>query len=501
MPNTPYSAADGTRQGSRAKSNSLQSREKTRAPIRDFVRVGGLAAALVSIFVSGCWIRTFDATKRPDIILVTMDTVRADHLELYGAPRPTAPNLTTLSRSGITFTKAAASAPWTLPSMASIHTGRPPSEHGAMDNASPIASNKPTIAEVLKTSGYRTQAVVSHVFTGQKFGFDRGFDVFDQSLVQGHGGSSSQQLTEAALKHFTSDGPEGDDAPTLLWVHYFDPHYSYERHEEYGFATGPPGKLTSPIVFQSPDGTELLNSSRTETEFIRAVYDEEIAHTDHWIGALIEGVRDSNRDRPAIFVVTADHGEALLERDRLGHGKDLYDEFIRVPLVIGGDIERSMWGLTVGRAVETASIATTVARLARLEDDPFPGVNLIDTALSHRSPTFVFAEGSYARGRDQRKLAVLHGTIKLIRHIDDDRVELYNLSEDKVERHNLVDDPKYARPLKALLEASEERFERLQAITHPDRNAADEARDELGLSPDERAKLEGLGYIEPATPR
>ena len=438
------------------------------------------------VVANGCWIRTFDTSKRPDLVLVTVDTLRADHLELHGHPRATSPALTRLGRTGIVFRNAVAQAPWTLPSMASLHTGQPPSVHGAIDSQHSIAMTLPTLAELLRAQGYRTQAVVSHAFVGSAYGFARGFEDFDETLVQGHDGSSSQALTQTALAYFD----QASDAPTFLWVHYFDPHYSYTRHPEYGFATGPRGRFADTIAFATPDATELLDLSRVEQRYMVDVYDEEIAHTDHWIGQLIDGIREADRDRAAIFVVTSDHGEAFLERGRLGHGRDLYDELIHVPLIVGGDIDRTIRGIMVGRPVETSAIATTLLRLAGVADPALPGIDLIDTAQSRRIPSFALSEGSYARGSDGRQVSVQQGNWKLIHHLDADRYELYNHATDPEERNDLIEDPKMHAKRTFLQSVVAPRSQAIRAM-EPDR---DHARPRL--DPDQQAKLRALGYLD-----
>ncbi len=442
---------------------------------------------LLLITQSGCWIRTFDASKRPDLVLITIDTVRADHLELYGYHKPTARNLTKLGREGIVFQDAFSQAPWTLPSMASIHTGLAPSDHGAIDSRSPIGDTHATVAEIFQANGYRTQAVVSHVFVGSNFGFGRGFDTIDESHVLGHNGSTSRALTETALRLFNASS----DAPTFLWVHYFDPHYSYLRHPEFNFATERKGRFGNAIHFATPEGTELLDLSRGEKQYMIGVFDEEIAHTDHWIGALIEGVREADRDRAAVFVVTADHGEAFLERGRLAHGKDLYDELIHVPLIIGGDIDRTMRGLSIHHSVETAAIPTTLLQLAGVEEHPIPGMDLIATALSQHVPPYASSEGSYARGHDQRKVSIARRGWKLIHNLDDDRFELYNRAADPHERQNLIDDPESAKTRDRLLAAIAPHSQKVLALVRGETEAA--------LSRSETEKLRALGYLEPAS--
>ncbi|MFT5290779.1 MAG: choline-sulfatase [Planctomycetota bacterium] len=418
--------------------------------------------------------------RRPDIVLVTIDTVRADHLDLYGYGRETAPRIAELGRAGLVFEQAIAQAPWTLPSMASIHTGLYPSEHGAIGNTTPLAANHPVIAEMLKARGYETQAVTSHVFVSSTYGFARGFDNMDESHIPGRTGSSSQIHTELALAAHRAAG----DAPLFLWVHYFDPHYSYLRHREYGFAADAAGRFDGDIHFVSSVGEELHDASPEELEYIRSVYDEEIASTDHWVGELIAGVRGSERTRPTVFVVTADHGEAFLDHGRMAHGKDVYDEMVRVPLVIGGDIDASLRGRRVKQPVETASIAATVLELAGIERHMIPGVSLISGTLSDSLPRDVYTEGSYAAAPDQRKRSIIHGTWKLILHLDDDHVELYNRATDPAEREDLAEDPESQVMRNTLL-----------AALARQRSSATANAPQADLSEEERSKLDALGYF------
>lgn len=439
----------------------------------------------IALLPVGCEMEPDLDPKRPDLILITIDTLRADHLDLHGYARPTAPNLEKLGRTGIVFEHAVASAPWTLPSMASIHTGLLPSEHGAVDSGTPIHPHHPTLATRLKEHGYETHAVVSHVFVGSKFGFARGFDAFNERHLQGHDGSSSAQLTKAALEQFGSRG----DGPAFLWVHYFDPHYSYERHPEYEFATGPKGRFGDAVVFLSPEGTEYLNASPDEAQYMLDVYDEEIAHTDHHVASLIDGVREASRGRPTVFVVTADHGEAFHEHGRLGHGKDVYDEMVRVPLIIGGDVPAGMSGRSTPHPVETASIASTLLILAGIDTHGFNGSDLLATARGEASPPYVFSEGSYARAHDQRKVSVDDGRWKLIVHQDEDRRELYDRQSDPGENENLIDAPGVAQIRASLLAALNARDAVIPSQT--------KASDPADLSDAERRKLEALGYIEP----
>jgi hypothetical protein len=156
-----------------------------RRPLRRLVthcRALAIASAIWGIAVAGIGCDS-KSNERPDVVLITVDTLRADHLELYGYPRATAPALAALSQRGVTFERAISQAPWTLPSIASLLTSLYPSQHGAVLADTPLAEGVTTLAQVLQSSGYHTDAVVSHVFVGSRYGLDRGFDTFDEELA------------------------------------------------------------------------------------------------------------------------------------------------------------------------------------------------------------------------------------------------------------------------------------------------------------------------------
>ena len=152
-----------------------------------------LGALVLALLALGC----HRADPAPDIVLITVDTLRADHLGSHGYSRNTSPAIDALGRDGIRFTQARSQAPWTLPSMASLHTSSYPAQHGAISARTALSPGARTIADVLREAGYHTIAVISHIFVGRKYGFARGFDIFDSSKTLGHGAVTSEGLTKA----------------------------------------------------------------------------------------------------------------------------------------------------------------------------------------------------------------------------------------------------------------------------------------------------------------
>jgi arylsulfatase A-like enzyme len=389
-----------------------------------------LTCALLPLVV-GCG--EGEPAVRPNILLITVDSLRADHLGCYGHTRDTSPRIDRLAADGVLYRNAIAQASWTLPSMATLLTSRYPSHHGADSAGHSLPEEVTTLAEVLRDQGYKTLGFVSHLFVGRKYGMDQGFDLFDQRHIAGHSGVTSEGLTDTALRRLRREGKE----PFFLWVHYFDPHFTYVQHEEFAFTTAEErGSLKRELTILYLQG-RTNDISAEELSYVEGVYDEEIAYTDHQIGRLLDRIEALPTVHPLVTVFTADHGEAFLERGRFGHGHDVYDELIRVPLLISGAIDEGLKGTACEAPVELASVAGTIARLAGVRGEPFRGEDLLALDTLSNGPRFRFAEGNSAWSDEDRQLAVISNGWKLIRHLEDGRLELYDLAADPREANDL----------------------------------------------------------------
>jgi arylsulfatase A-like enzyme len=417
--------------------------------------------------------------QTPNLVLVTVDTLRADHLEAYGYGRATAPSIARLASSGVSFARAVSQAPWTLPAMASVHSGLYPIQHGAFEVETALPEAAETLAERLKTVGYSNVAVVSHEFVAAKHGFSQGFDVFDESNVLGHEAVTSRDLTMAALAELG-----GVSEPFFLWVHYFDPHFSYVRHPEAGFADGYTGALPEQLTSGRLIAEERGPMADDDLDYVKAVYDEEVAYTDEWIGTLWQALEDRYGADDTVVIVTADHGEYFLERGRFFHGKDVYRELVDVPLVIAGAIDPALRGTVVENVVETRAIPRTIFGLLGLPGDGFGGVDLLEVARGGASIPAI-AEGTYAFGTDERKVGVEHDGWKLIHRLDDDVYELYDLAADPRERNDLFEQYGVEHEIVAGL---------LQRL-HELRDLPRLEPQPVGLTPETIERLRGLGYI------
>ncbi len=260
------------------------------------------------------------------------DTLRADALGAYGAPPGSTPHLDAMAAEGAVFDRAYAPSPWTLPSLATILTGTQPSEHGVWRLTDVGGSRRPLLAEMLAAEGYATAAIVSSVLAGPQWGFDRGFGHFDMELAAGGNrgitGAGAASKAEALIASL----PE----PFFLMVHLFDPHLSYERH---------PGESFTEAAYRGTlrGGEEIADLrarmdglDESDRAFLRGLYRGEVASVDRAVGRIRAALGKRNPGGGAALVLTADHGEEILERGWLGHTRTLFDELVRVPLIIEG---------------------------------------------------------------------------------------------------------------------------------------------------------------------
>jgi len=362
--------------------------------------------------------------ERPcDVLLVTLDTTRADRLGCYGHTAARTPRLDALAAGGVRFDQATSPCPLTLPSHATLLTGTVPPEHELRDNGrAALGADLPHLAQVFTDRGFRTGAVVGAAVLDRAFGLDRGFDVYDDAMAEP--GTEPMPLqrdaravTDAALAWLDAD----DGRPTFLWVHYYDPHSAYEP-------PAPFDELTDP-------------------------YDGELAWVDSQLGRLFDRLRASGRLERTLVVVTSDHGEALGEHGEETHGVLVYQATQRVPLIV------SLPGAVLPGRVELTpvALADVFPTLLELYDWPVPprvSGRSFAAALSGAeiAPRPIYAESEYSRLNFG--WSALHslrvGDWKVIRS---PHPELYDLATDPGETRDLAAaDPARRDELLAALE-------------------------------------------------
>lgn len=291
------------------------------------------------------------------ILLVTVDTLRADHVGAYGELSLT-PAIDALAAEGVVLLEACTPTPSTGPAHASLFTGRYPWHHGVLENATLLGGEPPVLAELLRERGFATAAFVASFIVDERFGFARGFDHYHfdptesytwRGRPQGRFWSRADRVAAATLEWLA----EHRDEPFFVWVHLFDPHSPYRP--EPGMRRDEPVDLTGKRVPPGvADGEELR-------ELIRA-YRGEVRYADAQLGRLTEGLVELGLLDSTAVVVTSDHGEGLGDHGLLEHGTNLHDELVRVPLVIRAP------GLPAGRrlrgAAQLEDLAPTLLALA-----------------------------------------------------------------------------------------------------------------------------------------
>jgi len=378
--------------------------------------LAGLAAAIVLAFAAWIALRSGTSAIEPDadrnILLLTIDTLRADALGSYGGGAVT-PNLDRLAARGARFDFAHAHAVVTLPSHASILSGRYPYEHGVRDNTGyRFDQSRPTVATALKARGFSTGAFIGGFPLDRRFGLNGGFDTYDDHLDPGTGIDAGERERRADRVIAPAlDWIGGRQGKWFAWVHLYDPHATYEAPEAWA------------------------------QRFPNDPYLAEVSWTDHALGALISRLEQA--DRPTLVIVTADHGESLGDHGELTHGLFAYEAVLRVPLIVAevgpSASRRAGAGRVVTAPVRHVDLAPTILESAGAPALPSAsGSSLLpvlgDGATGDRPSYFEAMTAAVARG-----WAPLRGVISgRDKYIDLPIPELYDLAADPSETQNLA---------------------------------------------------------------
>lgn len=408
---------------------------------------------------------------RPNLLLVTIDTLRADHVGCYGYPRGITPVMDRLAARSTLFANVYAPLPLTGPNHTTILTGRPPWDTGVRYNGLALGRAETTLAEILAARGYETAAFVSawplhHTVSG----LDQGFDLYDDQF---HGVERlAPATTHAAMRWIRRE----HHAPFLAWVHYFDPHAPY----------APPEPFRSRWILEGPEPRRQVS-----------LYDGEIAFADAALGVLLRGLARQGLDATTAVVVTSDHGESLLEHDDpFDHGDLLFEEHIRVPLLVrppGGVAPRRVaqpllstdilammletLGLPVPEGVPRGPLPGTGGGGARARFHAFFESNQCDTEAQAKTHC-------WPPGNAGKLHALLDGPWKLIRHPKSGGIDwmLFNLASDPRETQNLWS-------------TGGERAEAMRAELERWRQSLPPAPDRPDVDRESLRKLRELGYL------
>jgi len=417
-----------------------------------------LALCGVGLFLSACSDRT-ETDHATGVLLVVVDTLRADRLDCYGGALGLTPNMDAFASEGVLFRNAYSHAPWTLPSFASLLTSTYPSQHkagGRIGGFNRLRPETDTVGKSFQRAGFKTASVVNVDFAAAAFGMDNGFDVVDaMGNENNHVARIAAGTTDTAL-HWL-DKMKG--RPFFLLVHYFDPHLVYEpptpfrerfaRVEDRGSGTTLFGEAREILAFRQGK----LNLDQAMIERLEALHNGEVAYTDQELGRLIKGLDERGLREKTVVVITADHGEEFFDHGGFEHGHTLYNELIHVPLLIRAP-GRVPAGAEVDSVVRHIDLAPTLCALAGVDRSAsFEGLDLspLWERGAPRKDRPVFAEG-YFWGPERHYCRVADD-YKTIVYEDRKTVEIYNIKTDPAERHNLApSQPALRKLLKADLD-------------------------------------------------
>ena len=415
------------------------------------------------------------ASNAPNVLLVVLDTVRADHLSLYGNTRPTTPELEHLAKSSVVFNLAVSTSSWTLPSHASMFTGRWPDELAA-DWKVPFGSSWPTLAEVLRAHGYVTAGFVANLIYGSSMhGLSRGFIHYEdfpvsigQALLSSSLGSMisnddrirdwlgyqrvlNRKTAAEVNENFLNWLSNKDRRPFFVFLNYMDAHEPYLPPEPFDKKFGPRRQFTK-FVHTGIDAFHPAKwkMSPKEAQAEIAAYDGAIAYIDHELGLLINELARRGLLENTLVIITADHGEHLGERKLFGHGNSLYRQLLQVPLVIHFG-NRVPGGRVIKEPVSLRDIpATVMDMLGLVGPERFPGASLsrywrefkgnpglVESVLiSEASQRVFYPQPWYPLSRGNMT-SLVGDRYHYIRN-DDGEEELYDLGNDPGEQHDVA---------------------------------------------------------------
>ncbi len=464
--------------------------------------------------------------NRPNVILITLDALRPDHLSAYGYARETSPELDAIAKDGVLFTHAYANSSWTRASVATMFTSLYPSTHGVNGLGTGIASSLTILPEAMKAAGYTTGIFSANAFISPVFGYDQGVDRFHHKppsmfneLIFGH---IARKLVKHArvflpvfrvLQNLEMPGPTGrrvatraegligaffdwaqgvHGQPFFAYIHFMESHTPYDSPEQFRkkFVVGDHGPLPTDLPpfdgFEPFTRAEPLPADRRD--LLITQYDGGIAAVDHAIGELVQWLKARGIYDNTVIMVTADHGEEFYEHGGWGHGKSLYNVLLHVPLIVHDPVHPAH-GRRIELPVRHIDLMPTILELAgapRATDiEGRSWVPLVADASATEEPRVmyseVFHEASYAHAlqQGQWKLIDTHSHEQHAR-------ELFNLEQDPDEQHPLdvAADANGAR-LAGLLETFEQKTQR-SAV----------AAEEVTIDGDMKERLRSLGYVQ-----
>jgi len=385
-------------------------------------------------------------TGSPNIILVSVDTLRADRLSSYGYERATSPNIDRLVEGGVRFDQARTVEPLTNPALSSMITGLYPHEHGGSRNGLRVRAGLASLPKTMQARGYRTAAFVGNWTLRDKLsGLREHFEVYEEVLTRKRWfglvrrEADARDITAGALEWVAEHGRTRAEQPFLLWVHYVEPHAPYRLHKEYLSQLGLEAK-------------GLTDSDR---------YDTEIAFVDAAIGDLLEGLGAHSPESETLVIFTSDHGESLGEHNYWGHGRHLHDTTLHIPMALywkdrlrPGTVDApaliiDLAPTVLGLLGETAPAGFQGFDWAGVLGGEEPPLDRVTRYQAHRGAVISRHDSELARRAGLLEVGVLQKNIKEVFRVESGQRQLYNVAEDSGELFNLT--PPKVDPTEGLL--------------------------------------------------
>ena len=422
--------------------------------------VSGFFVFLVILAGVGWFFHRFGSTNKNirNVVLISIDTCRADYLSCYGYPRNTTPNIDTLASEATVFENAISPIPITLPAHSSMLTGTIPPYHGVHDNGDyRLDDSNVTLAEILKQKGFTTGGIISAVVMDSMFGIDQGFDTYNDrfeeervavSIITERIGAEASRFAVTWLQQHKND-------KFFLFLHYFDPHAEYVPPEPFA------------------------------SKFKHNPYAGEVAYTDHCIGLVLNKLKELGLYESTLIVITSDHGEMCLEHGELTHGYFIYQSALKVPLIF--KLPGKVKPRRIKDIVGLIDITPTICSLLGVEmPSQVHGVDLSAYIKGHQPKVqdrYVFCECFTATKYNGNSL--LGVVTDRWKYIQTTRPELYDIVKDPHETNNLINElPHQGRILQDRLKQILEKAAR-----------KDEMNDKVELDNENRKQLESLGYV------
>lgn len=421
----------------------------------DGKRYVGVAALCSSVLLelTGCSAKA----SRPNVVIVVIDTVRADHLSAYGYGRPTTPRIDSFARDAVRFSHAYSVSSWTVPAHASLFTGLYPATHGATQEHLQLDGQFPTLAETLRDAGYASVAFSGNPYVAQATGLARGFESMKEMWRQPGNWESGAKphATNRLISEWLDRRPT--DRPFFLFVNYIEAHFPYDAPAAYQKPYLPKEITAGEAEQAKVKWNDWYLQPRPFPPRVAAIrvgqYDAEITYLDAIVGELLDDLKKRGLYDDALIILVSDHGENLGANGHLDHVFSLYNSTVQVPFIMRLPHGRSS-GVVRSDPVQLIDIFPTVAAEARISivTDHLPGLNVADNAAPlDRAIVAEYEYPNQALGafapRDQESAALAPfrrrlrsiqvGSTKLIAG-SDGRSELYDLAEDPDERLNVI---------------------------------------------------------------